>query len=113
MRRAGLAWRKPTAASPARPIYQVKNREKLEGFTGQRLVVVPRPVLTPAMQYPLLRTLLPTDAGYYPKAEGHTCVRKNGCPETIFIYCAEGTGWCEIAGRRHEVGQDQLLVINA
>ncbi len=43
-----------------------------------------------------------------PKARGHICVRKNGCPEVIFIYCAEGKGWCEIAGRRHEIGQKSI-----
>src|SRR5258707_11733994 len=91
----------------------MKWREKQDGFAGQRLVVVPRPVLTTALQQPLLRHLLPTDAGYYPKARGHICVRKNGCPETIFIYCAEGNGWCEIAGRRHEETQNQLLVVPA
>jgi AraC family transcriptional regulator of arabinose operon len=89
----------------------MKWREKHEGFAGQRLVVVPRPVLTTALQYPLLKPLLPTDAGYYPKAKGHTCVREKGCPEVIFIYCAEGDGWCEIAGRKHEITKDQLLVI--
>jgi AraC family transcriptional regulator, arabinose operon regulatory protein len=89
----------------------MKWREKHEGFAGQRLVVVPRPVLTTALQYPLLKPLLPTDAGYYPKAKGHTCVREKGCPEVIFIYCAEGDGWCEIAGRKHELTKDQLLVI--
>jgi AraC-like DNA-binding protein len=89
----------------------MKWREKHEGFAGQRLVVVPRPVLTSALQYPLLKPLLPTDAGYYPKAKGHTCVREKGCPEVIFIYCAEGDGWCEIAGRKHEVTKNQLLVL--
>src|SRR6267142_1525696 len=89
----------------------MKWREKHEGFAGQRLVVLPRPVLTTALQYPLLKSLLPTDAGYYPKAKGHTCVREKGCPEVIFIYCAEGDGWCEIAGRKHEITKDQLLVI--
>ncbi len=90
-----------------------KRREKLEGFAGQRLVVVPRPILATTVRHPLLRSLLPTDAGYYPKAEGHTCERKHGCPEVIFIYCAEGNGWCEIAGRNHPIGKNQLLVINA
>ena len=66
-----------------------------------------------ALQYPLLKQLLPTDAGYYPKAKGHVCVRERGCPEAIFIYCAEGNGWCEIAGRRHEVTRNQLLVVPA
>ncbi len=87
--------------------------QKLDGFAGQRLVVVPRPVLASVSLHPLLRNLLPTDAGYYPRAAGHKCVRERGCPETIFIYCAEGEGWCEIAGRRHQVGKNQMLVIKA
>ncbi len=88
-------------------------REKLEGFAGQRLVVVPRPLLATALKSPLLQHLLPTDAGYYPKAKGHTCVRERGCPEVVFIYCADGNGWCEIAGRKHEVAKNQLLIIKA
>src|SRR6266540_1992722 len=88
-------------------------REKHEGFAGQRLVVVPRPVLANALRDPLLRPLLPSDAGYYPKAKGHTCARERGCPEAIFIYCADGSGWCELSGRRHDVAKNQLLVIPA
>lgn len=89
----------------------MKRKQKHEGFAGQRLVVVPRPVLATALQNPLLKHLLPTDAGYYPKARGHVCLREKGCPEVIFIYCAEGNGWCEMAGRRHAIGKDQFLVI--
>jgi AraC family transcriptional regulator, arabinose operon regulatory protein len=89
----------------------MKWREKHEGFAGQRLVVLPRPTFGTALQNPLLKQLLPTDAGYYPKACGHICARENGCPEVIFIYCAEGKGWCEIAGRKHEVAKNQLLVL--
>ena len=88
-------------------------RQKPEGFAGQRLVVVPRPVLATALQSPLIKSLMPADAGFYPKAKGHTCVRETGCPETIFIYCSEGNGWCEIAGRMHEISRNQLLVLPA
>lgn len=91
----------------------MKRTEKLEGFAGQRLVVLPRPLLATALQQPLLKQLLPTDAGFYPKAKGHTCARQRGCPEAIFIYCAKGNGWCEIAGRRHTIRKNQLLVIRA
>jgi len=91
----------------------MKWREKHEGFIGQRLVVVPRPGLAKALLNPLLKSLLPSDSGFYPKAKGHVCARELGCPEAIFIYCAAGTGWCEIAGKRHEVGTNQLLVIPA
>ena len=91
----------------------MKWREKHDGFAGQRLVVLPRPILATALQHPLLKNLLPTDAGYYPKAANHTCVREGGCPEVIFIYCAEGCGWCEVAGRKHEITENQLLVVPA
>jgi AraC family transcriptional regulator, arabinose operon regulatory protein len=88
-------------------------REKHEGFPGQRLVVVPRPVVAVALQEPLLKHLLPTDAGFYPRARGHQCTRDKGCAEAVFIYCARGRGWCRIAGREHEVAKDRLLVIPA
>src|SRR5258708_35071928 len=52
--------------------------EKHEGFLGQRLVVLPRPILATAFQQPLLTPLLSTDAGYYSKGKGHTCVREKG-----------------------------------
>jgi AraC-like DNA-binding protein len=88
-----------------------RKRDKPEGFPGERLVVVPRPVVSVAVRQPLLKHLLPTDAGFYPRAHGHKCTRERGCPEAVFIYCARGKGWCEMAGRRHEVAEDQLLVI--
>jgi AraC family transcriptional regulator, arabinose operon regulatory protein len=91
----------------------MKWREKQEGFAGQRLVALPRPIMATALRDPLLKQLLPTDVGYYPTAKGHVCVRERGCPETIFIYCAKGSGWCEIAGRRHQVARNQLLVVPA
>src|SRR5215469_8498011 len=80
------------------PAPLVNSHEKHEGFSGQRLIVVPRPVLATAMNQPLLRNLMPSDAGYYPKASGHQCTRVKGCAETVFIYCARGTGWCQMAG---------------
>jgi AraC-like DNA-binding protein len=91
----------------------MKPREKHEGFPGQRLVVVPRPVVAVALRHPLLTHLLPTDAGFYPRAHDHKCTRQKGCPEAVFIYCAGGRGWCEVAGQTHEVAKDQLLVIPA
>jgi AraC-like DNA-binding protein len=87
--------------------------QKPEGFAGQRLVVVPRPILSTALHGPLIRSLMPTDAGFYPKAKGHTCARERGCPEAVFIYCSEGNGWCEIGGTMHEVGRNQLLILPA
>lgn len=85
--------------------------QKGEGFPGQRIVVLPQAVVARAMRHPILRHLLPTDAGYFPRATGHLRERKAGVEQSIFIYCVRGSGWCETGGRRHEVRAGELLVL--
>ena len=82
-----------------------------EGFPGQRIVVLPRKVVAKAMEDVLLRALLPTDAGYFPKAAGHYMERRTGVNQAIFIYCTHGRGWCELGGQRHELQAGDLLVV--
>jgi len=90
---------------------RMKSRQKGEGFPGQRIVVLPRGVLAQARQQALLRGLLPTDIGYFPKAKGHLRERQNGSEQAIFIHCARGSGWCELGGARHAIGLGDVLVI--
>src|SRR5215469_7809236 len=85
--------------------------QKAEGFSGQRIVVLPRAVVAAALKQNLLRDLLPTDAGFFPKAAGHFMKRKAGVDQAILIYCAKGQGWCEIAGAHHKIGPGELLVV--
>jgi AraC-like DNA-binding protein len=87
--------------------------EKGEGFPGQRIVVLPRTVVASALERPLLRSLLPTDVGYFPKASGHRRERPAGAEQSILIYCVRGRGWCELAGARHSVGPEDVLLIPA
>ena len=82
-----------------------------EGFPGQRIVVLPRTVVARAMEHGLLRGLLPTDIGYFPKAAGHFMERRLGVNQAIFIYCTHGRGWCDLAGQRHELQAGDLLVV--
>ena len=86
-------------------------RQKGEGFPGQRIVVLPPGVLAQARQQPLLRGLLPTDIGFFPKAKNHLRERQRGADQAIFIHCTRGTGWCELAGARHTVDAGDVLVI--
>jgi AraC family transcriptional regulator, arabinose operon regulatory protein len=94
-------------------VYQrrMDRRKRPEGFPGQRIVVLPRKVVARALEPVLLRGLLPTDAGYFPKAAGHYMERKTGANQAIFIYCTHGRGWCELNGQRHEVQAGDLLVV--
>lgn len=64
-----------------------------EGFAGQHLVVIPKPVQDAAAKHALLRGLLVTDAGYFPHAEGHRVERKVGAPTHLIIACLKGRGW--------------------
>lgn len=84
-----------------------------DGFPGQRLHVLPAPLIAQALQRPPTTRLLITDAGYFPHAAMHGRVRRAGAAQTILIMCADGAGWCELAGVRHEVGAGQLLLIPA
>jgi AraC-like DNA-binding protein len=89
----------------------MRRREYGQGFSGQRIVVIPRSVVRQARRYPLLAGLLPTDVGYFPRARRHLRERRNGVDQAIFIYCTKGEGWCEIAGKRHRIGTGDLLAI--
>ena len=74
-------------------------------------MVLPRSVVETALKQELLRNLLPTDIGFYPKAKGHFMERPNGVDQSIFIYCIKGQGWCETAGIHHKIHPGELLVI--
>ena len=82
-----------------------------EGFRGQRLVVVPRPVVSHALRRPVTRRLLVTDVGYYPNALDHQMNRPHGTDETIVMVCAAGTGWARIGNDVHRIGSQHALVI--
>jgi len=84
---------------------------RAEGFPGQRIVVLPRRVVATALAQPLLRNLLPTDIGYFPRAVGHFMNRDPGVAQAIFIYCVKGHGWCDVQGNRHELYPGHLLVV--
>lgn len=97
---------------PAAVYHGFMNRaQKGDGFPGQRIVVLPRSVVALAQKQPLTSGLLPTDAGYFPRAVGHLRERSEGVEQAIFIYCVKGAGWCELAGERHAIQVGEVLII--
>ena len=81
------------------------------GFPGQRLRVLPRPLVASALRRPPTSGLLVTDAGYFPRAANHGRRRPAGAPEAIVIVCVDGYGRCEAGGRTTVVGPGQALVL--
>ncbi|HET9647181.1 MAG TPA: AraC family transcriptional regulator [Microlunatus sp.] len=82
-----------------------------DGFPGQRLHVLPAPLVKQALRRKLTSRLLVTDAGYFPHAAMHGRVRRSGSAQAIVILCADGAGWCDLGGQRHDVGPGEVLII--
>lgn len=84
-----------------------------EGFAGQRSVLVPRLMLDMAVGDPLLQSLHITAMGYYPRAENHYRSRKKPISDFVLIYCVDGEGWFEIAGKHYEVSSNSFFILPA
>lgn len=82
-----------------------------EGFPGQRLLVLPRPLVQRALRRNPTSRLLVTDAGHFPHAASHGRVRPRGAPEAVVIVCIDGRGWCDLDGRTIEVHAGSALII--
>jgi AraC-like DNA-binding protein len=87
----------------------ISQKLRLDGFDGQHLVVVPKPVRDEAMRHPLLRSLLVTDAGYFPQARGHYVEREKGAPTHLLIACLRGRGWLRTAKEERLVKPGDLV----
>lgn len=84
-----------------------------EGFRGQVLYVIPRPMVQQLAAHPLLHSLLTTDIGWYPAARYHYVERPEGAAEHILMYCVQGAGWYEVAGSRHVLAAHEAVVLPA
>lgn len=85
-----------------------------DGFLGQRLRVIPRPLVLEAQRHPVLGRLLVTDAGCFPHAAAHGRSRPQGAAETIVMLCADGAGWVSLdEARPVRVRPGEAVVIPA
>lgn len=82
-----------------------------DGFPGQRLRVLPRPLVARALSEGLTSRLLVTDAGHFPHAVSHGRSRPRGAPEAVVIICVDGLGWCEANHQTVAVPAGSALII--
>jgi AraC-like DNA-binding protein len=91
-----------------------KTLRKREGFAGQRLIVIPKKIISEFLvKDPVTRQVYITDIGYYPKALFHYAERLHGISQHIIIYCIEGYGWIEINKKRIGISPSQFIAIPA
>lgn len=77
---------------------------------GWRIVIVDVEQ-TPEARSASCVAVLPTSAGFFPKAAGHVRQRREGASDWIVCWCLSGRGWCVTRGRRHEITPGDVLVL--
>ncbi len=82
-----------------------------EGFPGQRMLVLPRPLVRAALELPGTSELLVTDCGYFPHAGHHGRARSHPIDEAVLLICVRGRGWCETEQGRHEVRAGEIVLL--
>ena len=82
-----------------------------DGFDGQEMFVIPRPILSEARRHPLVRGLFPTDIGWYPAARYHYRDRVNGAPEDHLMMCMDGHGYVVVNDKEAHLRAGELLII--
>lgn len=86
-------------------------RHLREGFAGQEMFVIPRPILADARRHPLVRGLYPTDIGWYPEARYHYRNRVNGAPEDHLMMCMDGHGFVVVNDKKNHLNEGEMLII--
>lgn len=90
--------------------YDAEER-KVDGFRGERMVVLPIEVFSEYVGNPLVKRLYLTDVGLFPKAENHFVERKEGSEEYIYLYCTEGEGVVCVNGKKYVLRENEAFTI--
>jgi len=81
------------------------------GFLGQRMIVLPKNVLSTIKKNQLINQLYITDIGFFPHAKHHFRERKQGSKQYILIYCLEGRGIISFNESRIELTPNSYFII--
>lgn len=82
-----------------------------DGFTGERMIVLPQMITQLIESDTFLSQLYITDIGYYPTASNHYRVRQNPVDQFILIYCVAGKGMYNIKGQTFNVSENQYFIL--
>lgn len=82
-----------------------------EGFAGQDMFVIPLPVLASARQHPLVRSVYPTDIGWFPSAGHHYRDRPAGARQDHLMMCVDGHGYVVVGGQEAHLKKGEMLII--
>lgn len=84
-----------------------------EGFSGERMIVLPPMTVETERNDALASSLYITDIGYFPQAANHFRERRQPIGEYVLIYCVKGQGWCRIDDETYTLQDNQYVILPA
>ncbi|MBC3789271.1 AraC family transcriptional regulator [Spirosoma utsteinense] len=88
-----------------------RQNRKGRGFTGERMIEIPKEVVEKCRSMPLINTLFITQMGFFPKARYHYYQRPNGMSQVILLYCTDGMGWIQVPHGRVTIQAGSVFAI--
>ncbi|WP_236648865.1 AraC family transcriptional regulator [Spirosoma sp. 209] len=88
-----------------------RQNRKGRGFTGERMIEMPKEVIDKCRAMPLINQLFITQMGFFPKALHHYYQRPTGMSQVILIYCTDGLGWVQVPKGRVQLQAGDLYAI--
>lgn len=88
-------------------------QKQKEGFSGERIIILPREVVESQRNDPLVSSLYISDIGYYPHAVNHFRERKEPIAENVLLYCMVGKGHYRLDGEEYAVEKNQYVILPA
>ena len=82
-----------------------------EGFLGQRMIALPKSIITVSEENQITKNFYVSDLGFYPRANRHYRLREEGYQQHIFIYCTKGKGEIRINKTTTEINPNQFFII--
>ncbi len=87
------------------------DNKKMDGFKGERMIIIPTETFQDYAKHPQVRRLYLTDVGFFPCAKHHYRERKDGIEEYILIYCAGGSGMIHVNGNQYMLHENEAFCI--
>ena len=84
---------------------------KGRGFTGERMIEIPKAILNRCRAMPLINSLFITQMGFFPKARHHYYQRPTGMSQVILLYCTNGLGWTQVPTGRVVLQAGEVFAI--
>lgn len=81
------------------------------GFLGQRMIVLPKKIISGIKKNTLINGLYFTDIGYFPKASHHFLERKHGSKQYVLIYCHAGEGVVVLNGQELNMKPNTFYIL--